>query len=65
MAQVAALVQARLDREIGQYDGVIADAMAYASRGGKRLRALLVAESARLHDVPDHPSEWAAAAIEW
>ena len=64
MAEVAALVQARLDREIGQYDGVIADAMAYASRGGKRLRALLVAESARLHDVPDHQSEWPAAAIE-
>ncbi|MGA1232319.1 MAG: polyprenyl synthetase family protein [Lutimaribacter sp.] len=64
MAEVAALVQARLDREIGQYDGVIADAMAYASRGGKRLRALLVVESARLHAVPQHQAEWPAAAIE-
>jgi len=64
MAEVAALVQARLDREIGQYDGVIADAMAYASRGGQRLRALLVVESARLHAVPQHQAEWPAAAIE-
>jgi len=64
LAEVAALVQARLDREIGQYDGVIADAMAYASRGGKRLRALLVVESARLHAVPQHQAEWPAAAIE-
>ena len=61
---VAARVQAQLDLALGQYDGVVAEAMAYASRGGKRLRALFVMESARLHGIaPDH-AIWPAAAIE-
>lgn len=38
--------------------------MAYATRGGKRLRGFLVMESARLHDVPEVQSVWPAAAIE-
>ena len=42
----------------------VADAMRYASAGGKRLRAFLVMESARLFDVADARSVWAAAAVE-
>ena len=61
---VAARVQAHLDAGTGRYGGVVAEAMAYASRGGKRLRALFVMEGARLHGVaPDH-AIWPAAAIE-
>jgi farnesyl diphosphate synthase len=36
----------------------------YALTGGKRLRALLVLESAALHDIEPHQSVWSAAAIE-
>ena len=63
-AEVADLVQARLDAAIGAYAGPVAEAMGYASRGGKRLRALLVMEGARLHEVDDALSVWPAAAIE-
>lgn len=38
--------------------------MAYASRGGKRLRGFLVLESAGLHDVPPDRAIWPATAIE-
>jgi farnesyl diphosphate synthase len=63
-SDVAAQVQAHLDTAIAQYDGVVAEAMGYASRGGKRLRALFVMEGARLHGIaPDH-AIWPAAAIE-
>lgn len=61
---VADRVQAHLDAAIGQYGGVVADAMAYASRGGKRLRALFVAEGARLHGIAPGHAIWPAAAIE-
>ncbi|MEP2534352.1 polyprenyl synthetase family protein [Shimia sp.] len=42
----------------------VVDAMRYASAGGKRLRAFLVLESARLHDVPPDQAIWPATAIE-
>ncbi len=42
----------------------VAEAMRYASHGGKRLRAFLVMESAALHGVADKTSVWAAAAVE-
>lgn len=63
-AVVADLVQARLDAAIAPYAGPVAEAMGYASRGGKRLRALMVMEGARLHGVGDALSVWPAAAIE-
>ncbi|WP_300516066.1 polyprenyl synthetase family protein [Aliiroseovarius sp.] len=44
--------------------GALAEPMRYATAGGKGLRAFLVMESARLHDVDDDTSVWAAAAIE-
>jgi len=39
-------------------------AMAHATTGGKRLRAFLVMEGARLSGVDDAQSVWAAAAVE-
>nr|WP_223640375.1 farnesyl diphosphate synthase [Rhodobacter sp. TJ_12] len=40
------------------------DAMAYAAQGGKRLRAFLVLESARIHGLSDEQAMPAALAIE-
>ncbi|MCK0140044.1 polyprenyl synthetase family protein [Aliiroseovarius sp. F47248L] len=45
-------------------DGALADAMRYATSGGKGMRGFLVMESARLHGVDDARSVWPAAAIE-
>ncbi|MEQ9673010.1 MAG: polyprenyl synthetase family protein [Roseovarius indicus] len=45
-------------------DGPVAQAMRYAVRGGKRVRAALVMEGARLHGVADDRSIWPACAIE-
>ena len=42
----------------------VVEAMRYASAGGKRLRAFLVMESARLHGVSAAHAIWAATAIE-
>ena len=47
-----------------QPDGPVTEAMAYAARGGKRLRAFLVMESAHLHGISDEKSVYAAAAVE-
>lgn len=60
-AQITACQQAALE-EFG--DGALAEAMAYALDGGKRLRGFLVMEAARLHGVADAQSVWAAAAVE-
>lgn len=57
-------VQAALDASMKPLDGVIADAMRYTCTGGKRLRAFLVMESARLHDVSPEVADQTAAAIE-
>ena len=45
-------------------DGPIAQAMRYATGGGKRIRATLVIEGARLHGVEPSRALWPAAAIE-
>ncbi|MDE9450021.1 polyprenyl synthetase family protein [Aliiroseovarius sp. Z3] len=45
-------------------EGALAEAMRYATAGGKGLRGFLVMESARLHGVDDAVSVWPAAAIE-
>lgn len=57
-------VQAALDRSMLHLDGHIAEAMRYTCQGGKRLRAFLVMEGARLHGVAKQPADQAAAAIE-
>lgn len=65
-----ALAQARqaawevIEDRLGDQDGDLADAMRYATRGGKGLRAFLVTESARLHGVPAARAGLAAAAVE-
>ena len=61
----AALVQARLDAALAGLDDVpVVQAMRYAVQGGKRLRAFLVMESARLHGVGPESAVSAAAAVE-
>lgn len=58
-------VQAALDDAIDALPaGDLAEAMRYAVSGGKRLRALLVMESARLHGVSDAAALPVAAAVE-
>jgi len=57
-------VQLALDEAMSGLDGSVAEAMRYTCQGGKRLRAFLVMESARLHSVPAAQADRAAAAIE-
>lgn len=65
LCAVQAQVQGALDRAIdGLPGGALADAMRYAVSGGKRLRAFLVMESARLHGVADDAALPVAAAVE-
>lgn len=59
-----ARVQFALDDAMAGLEGSVADAMRYTCHGGKRLRAFLVMESARLHGVPAAQADRAAAAIE-
>lgn len=63
--EVKAQVQAALDAVIADLpQGELRDAMAYATVGGKRIRAFLVMESARLHGVDDRAALPVAAAVE-
>ncbi|MBM3603961.1 MAG: polyprenyl synthetase family protein [Alphaproteobacteria bacterium] len=65
LADVRAAVQAELDRATANLpDGDLAEAMRYAVTGGKRLRAFLVMESARLHGISDGAALPVAAAVE-
>ncbi len=57
-------VQTALDDAMAGLDGTVAEAMRYTCQGGKRLRAFLVIEGARLHNVPAAQADRAAAAIE-
>ena len=65
LAEVAAGVAAHLDHVLAPFGtGELAQAMRYATEGGKRLRAYLVIEGARLHGVPAEQAIWPATAIE-
>ena len=65
LADAASLIEARLQAEIAtQPASTVRDAMAYAARGGKKLRGFLVLESARLHGLRPDMAVQAAAAIE-
>ena len=58
-------IEGRLAAEIAALpDSQVREAMAYAARGGKKLRGFLVMESARLHSIAPEISVQAAAAIE-
>ncbi|AXC49257.1 polyprenyl synthetase family protein [Paracoccus suum] len=62
---VRAAVGAALDGSLAALpDGDLTDAMRYATLGGKRVRAFLVMEGARLNGVPDHAALPVAAAVE-
>lgn len=65
LKQDAARIEAHLASVMaGDPDLPVVQGMRYAVSGGKRLRGFLVMEGARLHDVPEVQSVWAAAAIE-
>ena len=65
LSRTADQVQSYLDQSISCLpDGPLRDAMAYASNGGKRLRAFLVIESAELHGINSADAMPVAAAIE-
>ena len=64
MDAVRAAVQQGLDDALADLpEGDLADAMRYACVGGKRVRAFLAMESARLHDLPDTAALPVAVAV--
>lgn len=65
LEDVKAQVQAALNVAMAELpQGELRDAMAYATVGGKRIRAFLVMEAARLHGVTDEAALPVAAAVE-
>ena len=65
LGEVRAAVQGALDAAMADLPpGELTDAMRYACTGGKRLRAFLVIEGARLHGVRDAAALPVAAAVE-
>lgn len=65
LAQAADEVSACLNGALAKYPASnLTDGMRYAVSGGKRLRAFLVIEGARLYGVYPRQSVWAAAAVE-
>ena len=65
LKQIQRAVQSALNEALeGRADVPVVHAMRYALHGGKRLRALLVLESARLHGIYDGEAMPAAAAVE-
>ena len=64
LEEVAVQVQAQLVAAMAPLEGPVAEAMRYTCQGGKRLRAFLVLEGARLHGVDKAKAVWPAAAIE-
>ena len=65
LVEIKEAVEAALQAAIADLpDSELRDAMGYACLGGKRLRAFLVMESARLHGIGDAAALPAAAAVE-
>lgn len=65
LRQCGGLTEACLGKVLApMQDSTVGQAMAWATAGGKRLRAFLVIESARLHGVGAERSVWPAAAVE-
>ncbi len=65
LAVAATEIQAELDRALAPLgQDALSAAMRYAAGGGKRLRAFLVLEGARLHGVPRGQALRAGAAVE-
>ena len=65
LTEVAARIETHLRDVMSPFGDVpVAEGMRYASSGGKRLRAFLVMEGARLHGIPDEQAIWPACAVE-
>ena len=65
LAGAASAVQSHFDSIYGDFaDLPVTQGMDYATKGGKRLRAFLVLESARVHGIPADIAIWPATAIE-
>jgi farnesyl diphosphate synthase len=64
LAQAARIATQMIEAQLSDLSGPVPDAMIYAARGGKALRAFLAIETARLHGVPPQVAAHAAAAIE-
>jgi len=65
LKQAATAVQAHLNDVLSPLPDVpVVQGMSYATDRGKRLRAFLVLESARLHDIDPNRAIWPATAIE-
>jgi farnesyl diphosphate synthase len=64
LAAAREIAEAQIMARLSPLPGTLAQAMAYACRGGKGLRGFLVLASARLHDVPSDQAAPAAGAIE-
>lgn len=65
LEQAAAAVDAHLRGRLEAFPSLpVVQAMGHAALGGKRLRAFLVLESARLHGISKERALWPAAAIE-
>ncbi|MBK0325976.1 polyprenyl synthetase family protein [Rhodobacteraceae bacterium F11138] len=65
LADTARRIEAQFTRVLADLEPVpVVQAMGYATEGGKRLRAFLVLESARLHGVDPARAIWPATAIE-
>ncbi len=64
-AEVASRVQAHFDQVLEPFgSNQVAQGMRYTFAGGKRVRALLVMESAKLHGICDDHAIWSATGIE-
>ncbi len=65
LAQAARAVETHLSKVLAEYPALpVVAAMGYAATGGKRLRAYLAMESARIHGVAAAQAIWPATAIE-
>ena len=64
LAHAAEVAQARIGFALTGLESDVAAAMLYAASGGKALRAFLVLETARLHEINPVAAAGAAAAIE-
>jgi farnesyl diphosphate synthase len=65
LAEAANAVYCHFDTVYASFvDLPVTQGVAYATKGGKRLRAFLVLESARLHGITSDTAIWAATAIE-
>ena len=64
LTQAARIATKMIEAQLSDLSGPVPEAMIYAAKGGKALRAFLALETARLHGVSPQGAAHAAAAIE-